>query len=197
VVCARNMTVVRQHGELVVLNSVRLTAEGEKELEKLGTVKHVVRVGFFHGYDDAYYVDRFGAQLWTPPTVDVPGAKVIGKEGSPIEGSQVFVFEKGKKGEVAIVLEREGGILVTCDAYQNWETFDGCNGPCKVVMKLMGFQARHVGGPWTKTMGQGIRADFDRLLAMDFRHLAPAHGEVLRDDAKQGLREAVQKRFGA
>src|SRR5688572_6827527 len=54
----RNMTVVRQGDELTIINSVRLTPDGEAELEKLGRVKHVVRIGAFHGADDPYYVDR-------------------------------------------------------------------------------------------------------------------------------------------
>src|ERR1700722_12761296 len=66
----RNMTIVRQGGELVVLNSVRLDPAGEAALEKLGKVTHVVRVGAFHGYDDAYYADRFQATLWGPPGTD-------------------------------------------------------------------------------------------------------------------------------
>lgn len=195
----RNMTVVRQNGNLVVLNSVRLTPEGEAELDKLGKVTDVVRVGFFHGVDDPYYVERYGAKLWVPPKVTPPTgltAKVLGRDGCPVEGAQVFVFEKGKEGEVAILLERDGGILVTCDGYQNWTTFDGCTLLCKLMLKMMGFGPKLVGGPWVKKMGPDVRADFDRLLELPFSHLAPAHGTVIRDAAKDGLREAVAKRFG-
>lgn len=62
----RNMVVVRDGAELTVLNSVRLTPPGEAELEALGTVRHVVRLGYFHGRDDRYYVDRYGAEFWAP-----------------------------------------------------------------------------------------------------------------------------------
>ena len=196
VIGTRNMTIVRQKGELTVLNSVRLDAEGEAKLDALGKVKHVVRVGFFHGVDDPYYVEHYGAQLWVPPRVDAPGAKTLGKDGCPIEGATVFEFEKGKKGEVAVLLERDGGILVTCDAYQNWTTFDACTLLCKLMLRAMGFGPLLIGGPWVKAMGPEVRADFDRLLQLPFNHLAPAHGTVLRDVAKDGLREALKKRFG-
>jgi hypothetical protein len=48
----RNMVVVRQGGELTLVNSVRLNDEGEAELEKLGPVRHLVRLGFAHGADE-------------------------------------------------------------------------------------------------------------------------------------------------
>src|SRR3954468_11471301 len=63
----RNMTIVRQGGELVVINSARLTEAGEAELGKLGKVTHVVRAAAFHGADDPYFVERFGATLWGAP----------------------------------------------------------------------------------------------------------------------------------
>lgn len=198
VVCTRNMTVVRQGRELVVLNSVRLTPEGEAQLDRLGKVSDVVRVGAFHGIDDPYYVERYGAKLWGPPKVDAPSgisAKVMGRDGSPVQASRTFVFEQGQKGEIAVVLDREGGLLVTCDAFQNWTSYDGCSLLAKPVMRIMGFEEKHIGGPWAKAMGPGVRADFDRLLEMPFRHLAPAHGTVLRDLAKDGLREAMTKRY--
>jgi hypothetical protein len=41
------------------------------------------------------------------------------------------------------------------------------------------------------------RADFDRLLALEFRHLVSAHGEPLVDCAKERIRESVQRVFDA
>lgn len=48
-VITRIMTIVRHNGELTLINAVRLSPETEKDLEKLGTVKHVVRLCFGHG----------------------------------------------------------------------------------------------------------------------------------------------------
>ncbi len=194
----RNMTVVRQHGELVALNSVRLGPEGEKALDDLGKLKHVVRVGMFHGADDPYFVERYGATLWAPKGAELqPGltAKEIAPGSSPLDGARVFRFDKARGSEVAILLEREGGVLVTCDSYQNWTSFDGCSVLGKVMMRAMGFGPTLIGGPWAKRMGPEVRADFDRLLGEPFRHLVPAHGTVLRDDAVAGLRTAIAKRY--
>ena len=56
----------------------------------------------------------------------------------PIRDAQVFRFEKGKCAEVAILLEREGGILITCDAYQNWTktTYAACSPLGRVVRSI-------------------------------------------------------------
>src|ERR1041384_7554290 len=63
----RNMTVLRQGGGVVILRSARRSDAGEAGLAKLGKVTHVVRVAAFHGADDPYYVERFGATLWGAP----------------------------------------------------------------------------------------------------------------------------------
>ena len=195
----RNMTIVRQGGDLIVINSVRLSGKGEAELEKLGKVKHVLRIGAFHGADDPYFKERFGAKLWAPPgTTYADGTKVdeeLRPGHCPIDGAQVFAFEKGQKPEVALVLDRNGGILVTCDCYQNWTTFEGCSLLGKLMMRAMGFGPTIIGGPWARAMGQDVRADFDRLLELPFTTLVPAHGTVLERTAKPGLATAIAARF--
>lgn len=46
---SRTMLVVREAGELTLINTVRLDPAGLRSLEALGTVKHVMRLGAFHG----------------------------------------------------------------------------------------------------------------------------------------------------
>jgi hypothetical protein len=196
----RNMTIVRQGEELIVLNSVRLTPAGEADLEKLGKVAHVIRVGAFHGADDPYFVDRFHARLWAPPrTVHAGGLRTdeeLVPGACPLRGCTVFPFEHAKRAEVALVLDRDGGLLITCDSYQNWTTFEGCSFLGKLMMRAMGFGPTLVGGPWAKQMGPAVRGDLERLCELPFSHLIPAHGTVLRDKAKEGLRTAISRRFG-
>ncbi|MBI5531582.1 MAG: hypothetical protein HY898_02630 [Deltaproteobacteria bacterium] len=196
----RNMTIVRQGGELILINSVRLTPDGEAELAKLGKVTHLLRIGAFHGADDPYFMDRYAPVLWAPPKTRHKGGLTTGRElkpgDSPLDKATVFGFEHGRRPEVALILEHEGGVLVTCDSYQNWTTFEGCSTLGKVMMRLMKFGPTLIGGPWTKEMGPGVRADFDRLLEAPFQHLISGHGTVLRDKAKEGLRTAIAHRFG-
>lgn len=197
----RNMTVVRQGDELSLINSVRLTPEGEAELAKLGKVKHLLRIGAFHGADDPYYVDRYKPVLWAPPRTrhqspDLKTDQELVPGQSPIAGATVFAFDQAKRAEVALVLDHDGGVLVTCDAFQHWATFEGVSPMGKVVMTFMGFGPTIIGGPWMKAMGPDVRKDFDRLAGVEFRHLIPGHGAVLRAEAKPGLHTAMKKRFG-
>lgn len=195
----RNMTIVRQDGDLTVINSARLDPDGEAALDKLGRVKHLVRLGAFHGADDPYYVDRYKPTLWAPPKTKHAGALKTDRElavgACPIEGARVFLFEHAKQAEGAILLERDGGLLITVDSYQNWESFDGCSLLSKLAMFFMGFGPMRIGGPWLKAMGPEVRADFEQLVKLPFVHLIPAHGQILKDTAKQGLRTAMARTF--
>lgn len=196
----RNMVIVRQGEELVLVNSVRLSPEGEARLAELGKVRHVLKIGAFHGLDDPYTKSRFGANLWAPPGSRYKSGLAVDHElrpgESPLSGATVFPFSGGKRPEVAILLERDGGVLLTCDSYQNWTTFDGCTALGKLMMRAMGFGPTLIGGPWVKAMGPGVRADLDRLLELPFLHLLSGHGTPLRNDAKPGLVNAIRRRFG-
>jgi hypothetical protein len=198
VTITRNMVVVRQGGELTLVNAIRLSANGERALGDLGNVAHVVRIGAFHGSDDAYYVHRFAPKLWAPAGTrhrgDIKTDEELGHE-TPIGGSRVFAFEQGRLPECAMLLEREGGILISCDSFQNWTTFDGCSLIAKVMLKAMGFRPALIGGPWTRAMGRAVRADFERLSSFEFQHLLPGHGTPLKHDAKAGLTTAISHRF--
>lgn len=195
----RNMVIVRQGDELTLVNSVRLSPEGEQRLAELGTVRHVVRIGAFHGLDDPYTKSRFDAKLWAPPGMRHKGPVTTDHElkpgDSPLEGATVFAFERVRRPEAAIVIDREGGILLTCDSYQNWTTFAGCSLVARIVAPLAGFGPTLIGKPWTKAMGPDVRADFDRLVELPFRHLLSGHGTPLRDTAREGLRKAIAHRF--
>src|SRR5881394_3068154 len=69
----RTMTIIETDDGLAVLNPVRLDEAGETELEKLGTIKHLVKVSDSHSHDDSYYVHRFKPQVWA-----LDGAKLHG-----------------------------------------------------------------------------------------------------------------------
>lgn len=185
----RNMAIVRRGDELVAINSVRLTDDGEAQLAKLGKVKHVVRIGAFHGMDDPYFVDRYGATLWGPK------GKALSNADKPLDGD-VIHFEKAAHPEAAILLPQDGGTLITCDSYQNWTTTKHCSLLAALSVKMMGFGPAVIGPRWAKKMGPDVRADFDALAKRDFKHLIPGHGTVLRDEAKAKLPAAITKFYG-
>ena len=67
---SRNMSVVRDGDALTLVNTMRLDAAGLARLDELGSVKNLVKLGFFHGRDDAFYLDRYGATLWSLPGME-------------------------------------------------------------------------------------------------------------------------------
>jgi len=61
---SRNMTVIREGTRLVLVNSVRLDDAGLAALDALGKVTDVIRLAGFHGMDDPFYAERYGAKVW-------------------------------------------------------------------------------------------------------------------------------------
>ncbi len=200
----RNMVVIKRGDELSVLNSLRLTPTGEAALAALGEVRHVVRLGYFHGRDDRYYVDRFGALFWAPRgSRRVPGPapdRYIDEDAPlPFDGADVFLFKQSRHPEAMVLLHQDDGVLLTCDALQNYADRRFCSLFARIAMPLMGFPLKMLVGPlWLKAQtprGGSIRADFDRVLELDFRHLVPGHGSVRYADAKDAAAEAVAAAF--
>lgn len=98
---SRTMTIVRQGEELTLLNTVRLDEEGLRELEAHGRVRHIVRLGAFHGRDDAFYRDRYGATLWALPNADITGGRPADRElaigeFAPLPDARIFVFTSAR-----------------------------------------------------------------------------------------------------
>ena len=62
---SRNMAVVRSGSELTLVNPVRLSEAGLRELDALGAVRHLVRLGSFHGSDDPFYMYRYKPLFWS------------------------------------------------------------------------------------------------------------------------------------
>lgn len=196
----RLMVIVKSGEELSLISSVRLSEQGEAELAKLGKVRNVIKLGAFHGMDDAYSVDRFQADYWALPGAELPAGITKSRElkqGSlPIPDADLFVFEKAVKPEGALLVRRAGGILVTVDSVQNWPDTEGCSLIAKAVTKVFGFTSRRaqIGPPWRKGMtpkGGSLKGDFDRLASLEFRHLIGAHGGPLMDTAKTDLQATI------
>ena len=134
---SRNMTIVRENGSLTLINSVRLDEHGLRALEQLGSVDNVIRIAGFHGMDDAFYKDRYGATVWAIKGQSYvsgfdPDAEpyffadelINAASALPIQGSRLYEFRSAKPPEGVIVLLRDGGILISGDALQNWKRPD-------------------------------------------------------------------------
>ncbi len=200
----RNMTVIRQGDELTLVNSVRLTPQGERELDALGRVRHVIRLAYWHGRDDRYYVDRYGAEFWAAPGSRTTPGPVATRElttGGPLPfaPAQVYVLAATRNPEAVILLEREGGILLTCDALQFYTDYRYASPLARILMPLLGFPKKMIIGPrWLKAMtppGVSVLPDFERIKKLRFAHLIPGHGSVCRDNAHAQVEDAITRSF--
>jgi hypothetical protein len=199
----RNMTIVREADGLVVIHPVLMPEETQKQIEALGPIKHIVKLGAFHGMDDVAYFKRYSPTVWAPPGCDpvegltrhkelVPGGE------SPLAGGTNFAFTTSKTPETAIHIPRHDGVLFTCDSVQNWETTTGCTKLGAVMARMMGFKGRACIGPGWRRMsepkdGGGFKPEFIRLLELPFRHALCGHGAPLKDTARDDLRAQVSR----
>jgi len=198
----RSMVIIREGGELSLINAIRLGPEGEVELEKLGQVKHLLKIGS-HGMDNPYYIDKYQAKVWSREEADLAYERdvTIEEKGELLFGNAtIFKFQNATSPEYPILLHREGGILITCDSVQNWENKDLKIGSFigGLVTRILGFLGPAKIGPmWLKTVtppsGPNLSSDFKRLLSLDFVHLLSGHGSPLLNDAKSSLEKQVSK----
>ncbi len=196
----RNMTVIREGDELTLVNSVRLDDDGLGALEKLGTVKHLVRIGALHGRDDAFYIDRYSPQFWAMPGIEPDGvsvdARLTADGATPFSGCTVFEFRTTKNPEGILIVDRAGGIAVACDALQNWVTPSSFfNDETTALMTELGFFQPANFGPLFMMRSVPEAADFERLLEHEFVHALCGHGEPLRNTAHEDFAATMRRVF--
>jgi len=204
---SRNMTVIREGDALTIVNSVRLSDEGLKQLDALGQVQNIVRLAGFHGMDDPFYKDRYGATVWSvdapyavgtstdPAAEDIyfaPDHKISTATDLPIEDAQIVAINSAKPKEALLLLRRDGGILVSGDCLQNWAKPDKYfSFLAKIFMRRGGFiKAANVGPAWLK-FTKADTAEIRGLLGLEFDKLIPAHGEVISSGAKESYRSVI------
>lgn len=197
---SRNMTVVRDGNALTLINALRLNAAGLAALEALGQVRNVVQIGGLHGIDDAFYVARYGAAYWAQPGAGHPGVPVTRElvpEGTmPVGDSTLFRFETTKIPECILRVDRAGGILIACDALQNYLAPDAFfSEQSAEVMDQMGFFTPANVGPVWMQAAEPEAGDFRRLLEVEFRHVLCAHGEPVLDGAHDAFARTFNRLF--
>jgi len=204
---SRNMTIVRENGVLTLINSIRLSNAGLKALAKLGKVENVIRLAGFHGRDDAFYKQQFGASVCAVhgqvyvksfDATDTPyfEADYYVDDGSqlPISDARLYTFRHADPPEAVLLMLREGGILVAGDSLQNWCAPDRYFSLlARVMMRFMGFiKPCNIGPGWLKS-ARPAAEDLSGLMDLRFRHVLPAHGDEVIGDAKEKWRPAISK----
>jgi len=201
---SRNMAVVQSGSELTLVNPIRLDEKGLRDLDALGTVRHVMRLGSFHGSDDPFYMDRYKPQFWgqtggkryKTPAID----RELTEGGElPFPGARLICFSASLHPESALVLARGRGVLLTCDALQTYGDYSNLNWPARLLMPILGFSKSTLIGPlWLKAAtppGGSLRPDFERLLALEFDTMLAAHGTLLKTGAHAAVERAVARAF--
>ncbi|RYY78680.1 MAG: hypothetical protein EOO69_10030 [Moraxellaceae bacterium] len=199
----RNMVIIRQNNELTLINAVRLNEHGLSQLNHLGVVKHLIRLGDFHGLDEQFYIDTYQAHFWsqkhhvTYPAL-VPDSVISASTKPPITNAEFFIFETAQYPEAALLI-KPAKLLITTDSIQYWSNWHYMSFFSKIILWLMGFRlGLFIGGPWLKRVtpqGMSLQTDFERLLQFDFDALIAAHGSPLTCNAKKQLIKVVKHTF--
>lgn len=197
---SRNMTIVREGDRLILINTVRLDDKGLAELDSLGKVTDVIRLGALHGRDDDFYVDRYDASHWMMQGLEPDQGKTAhtldGNTPLPIRDASLFQFESSNIPEGVLRLDRDGGILIACDALQNWlEPDEHFCDASRQRMEDMGFFTRANIGPVWLQAAEPMIDDFERLENLEFRHALCGHGEPLLDSAKEDFSATFSRVF--
>ena len=202
----RSMTIVRGVDGLVLFNSMRLTEAGLAELDALGEVTHVVRLAGFHGRDDGFYRERYGAQILAiegqayvrglgkpGPSYLEPDAWLTADSPLPIADASLRVIGSSTPTEALCLLAREGGVLIAGDSLQNTPVPDEfCNLPGRLAMKRFGFLVAHNVGPGWLEHAKPSAAEVRGLLDLDFENVLPGHGTEVIGGAKEKYRPALE-----
>lgn len=203
----RNMVIVADEGELTLINAVRLSKAGEAALARLGTVRHVVKLGASHDRDDPYYTERYAPRFWALPgashrePLTVDGDLTEDAPRFPLPRMRLVRFS-GRRPEAALFVPRFGGILVTCDSLHTFGSFSGYSRAARAGLWTLGFRRAPVIVPptwlrWVAEDRAALARDFERVLELPFEHLIAGHGEPLLTVAKAEVRAAVARTFGA
>jgi hypothetical protein len=204
---SRNMTIVKDGERLVLVNSVRLDDAGLAALDKLGKVTDVVRLAGNHGSDDPFYKERYKAKVWSvagqryfagfdrnakdayfEPDVAFDEATEL-----PIAGARLYKIGSTPP-EGMLVLDRDGGIIISGDCLQHWSKPDAYfSFFAKIIMRMMGFIKPHNIGPgWLKQCNPP-KEDLKKILDLKFENVLTAHGDVVLGGARESFRPAIER----
>ena len=198
---SRTMTVVKNPDGLVVLNAMRLSDAGHAELDRLGKVRHLVKLSESHGIDEPFYVDRYAPEVWA-----VPGAKLgagiaatraLGP-ACPISDGVVIDFP-GSAGwkERALWIPNAGGTLIACDVLQNHADGDFASALGRFMSTAMGFKGGVIVAPMWRRMqklsGARLAQALEGISRLTFANLVTGHGPAVIGNANRLAKAAIER----
>jgi len=193
----RNMIIIREKNELTLINCIRLSKQGMTELENLGKIKHLVRIGELHHIDIPFYKYHYNATYWSLEHTEnhhsvTPDKILYQGDDLPFEDAKLILIKTPKCDEAAILLDHEGGILITCDCIQNHESLKNHKLFEKIAIKLDGTCGRAKISRLWMMHSHAKLDDFRVILKYNFKHLLSAHGTPLFDVAYQSLSKNIK-----
>jgi hypothetical protein len=198
---SRNMIIIRDQDKLSLVNTVRLDDQGLAALDKLGTVENIIRIGAFHGRDDAFYLNRYDAKLWALEGMEHHNNRLadnllVQNGAIPFRDCAVFIFETSAYPEGILHIAKEGGIIVTCDSIKNWVSADPFfSADSEKLYQEQGFFGiATISNVW-KEATQVQASDFIRLKSFKFKHLISAHGKPLLNNAYEAIAKSIHKEY--
>ncbi len=199
----RGMTVINEDGALTLINPVRLSPEGEVELEALGEVKYVLCIGC-HDMDAPYYAHRYAPTFYALPgrASKVEDVRDI-REGLPCRG-KLGLFPKMQSTWAEAFIVRDD-VLITCDSLQNWEPERvKTNWLGKWLLPWYGFAGKCIFDKFLlnhlqkKGMSAGdFKSDMALLLDVEYKYLLSGHGYCVDGTAKECAAKSFDRMFGS
>lgn len=198
-------------GEVTLFNALRVPSPVEDAILALGPVRHVVKLGQFHGAADAYYVrnPKFGsprywgaAGMTTAPGLAFTDTLAPGGN-APVAGADVVAVDSMPYPECVILAPVPGRprALIVCDTLSHISSFGMIPYATRPVMWWLKFLCED-GVPvpptlWLKSavklMGKEAVVDwFEKLFAMEWEALACAHGSSIAECDRSGLGKALK-----
>lgn len=192
---SRTMTIIREENDLTLINSIRLNESGLAALQKLGRIKNIVRLGAFHGRDDAFYQKILQAKLWAFPTMGFGHGEVLDFDLSkdlPLKNSQIIEFKTTKFKEALLLIEKSQRILISCDSIKNWQTKDPYFSDETWAMMTSSIGPAKIDKIWLQAMMPSL-SEIKAIGDEDFSILISAHGWPLLNDAKKVVLSSINQ----
>lgn len=201
---SRNMIILREGETLTLISTIRLNDGGLKALDALGQVKNIVKLGAYHlgvhnGLDDAFYAQRYAANLWALDGMahrdGLESSHILRPDGDmPVKRTSLFTYDSSKMPEAMLLLQKEGGILISADSLQNWAEADEffSENAAKRMQQAGFIRPANVGPEWLRVC-QPDRQEFGKVAELEFAHLMPSHGAPILDTAKEEFKTTFEK----
>lgn len=163
-----------------------------------GHIVQVARLGAFHGKDDSFYQNVYKAKLWAFPQMDFShGEKIdhnLSTEKAPISNAKIIEFKTTRFKEALLLINKSGGILISCDSIKNWQRKDSFFDDATFeIMKNTGSIGKaNIDAIWLSAM-RPSRQELKDISSLEFSILLSAHGEPLTDDAKNAVNASILK----